>query len=102
MTSVLKNVYIDNLADIFNKYNNKYHDTIKMKPVDVKSSTYIVYLIENDEKNIKFKVDVYIGILKCKKVYEKGYTPNWSEEVFMIKKDKNTVPWAYVNSDLNG
>ena len=41
MTSISKNVYIDKLDDIVNKYNNTYHSTIKMKPVDVKSSTYI-------------------------------------------------------------
>ena len=54
MTSVSKNVYINNLADIVNKYNNTYHSTIKMMPVDVKSSSYIDFNKENNKKNPKF------------------------------------------------
>ena len=71
MTSISKNVYIDKLDE----YNNTYHTTVKMKPIDVKDNTYI---------------------------FAKGYTPNWAEEVFVIKKVKNTVPWTYVTNDLNG
>ena len=41
-------------------------------------------------------------LVKCKKMFAKGYAPNWSEEVFLIRRVKNTVPWAYVNNDLNG
>ena len=41
MTSVSKNSYVDELDDIINKYNNTYHGTIKMKPIDVKDNTYI-------------------------------------------------------------
>ena len=66
MTSISKNVYIDKLDDIVNKYSNTYNGTIEMKPVDVKSNV-----------------------------------PNWSEEVFMIKKVKNTVLWTYVINNLN-
>ena len=54
MTS--KNAYIDKLNDIFNKYNNTYHNTIKMKPVDVKSSTYIDSSKEINDKDPKFKI----------------------------------------------
>ena len=57
MTSVSKNVYIDNLDDIVNEYNNAYHSTIKMKPVDVKSNTYINSSIEINTKDPKFKID---------------------------------------------
>ena len=53
MTSVSKNVYIDKLDDIVNQYNNTYHSTIKMKPVDVKSSTHIYF---NKEKKIMKKI----------------------------------------------
>ena len=35
-------------------------------------------------------------------VFAKGYTPNWSEQVFVIKEVKNTEPWTYIFSDLNG
>ena len=72
-------MYIDKLDDIVNEYNNTYHTTIKINPIDVK---------EINNKGPKFKV--------------KGYTPNWSEETFVIKKVKNTVPWTYVINDLNG
>ena len=101
-TSISKNVYIDKLDDIVNKYNNTYHSTIKMKPVDVKSSTYIDSSKEINDKDPKFKIGDIVRISKYKNIFAKGYDPNWSEEVFVIKKVKNTVPWTYVISDLKG
>ena len=100
-TSVSKNVYIDKLNDIVNEYNNTYHRTIKMKPVDVKDNIYIDFEKEVDDKDPKFKVGDHVRISKYKNIFAKGYTPNWSEEVFVIKKVKNTVPWTYVINDLN-
>ena len=102
MTSITKNVYIDKLDDIVNKYNNTYHNTIKMKPVDVKSSLYIDSSKEINDKDPKFKIGDIVRISKYKNIFAKGYVPNWSEEVFVIKKVKNTVPWTYVISDLKG
>ena len=102
MTSISKNVYIDKLGDIVNEYNNTYHRTIKIKPIDVKNTTYINIGKEVNDKNPKFKVGHHIRISKYKNIFAKGYTPNWSEEVFMIKEVKNTVPWTYVINDLNG
>ena len=102
MTSTLKNVYIDKLDDIVNKYNHAYHRTIKMKPVDVKDDTYINIGKEVNDKYRKFKVGDYVRISKYKNIFAKGYTPNWSEETFVIKKNKNTFPWTYVINDLNG
>ena len=84
MTSISKNVYIDKLDDIVNKYNNAYHTTSKMKPVDVKDNTYIDPSKEVNDKNPKFKIGDRVRILKYKKIFAKGYTPNWSEEVFVI------------------
>ena len=101
MTSVSKNVYIDKLDDIANEYN-KYHRTIKMKPIDVKNHTCINIGKEVNDKDPKFKVGDHVRIYKCKSIFAKGYTPNWSEEIFVIKEIKNTVPWAYVVNDLNG
>ena len=101
MTSISKNVYIDKLDDIVNKYNNTYHSTIKMKPVDVKSNTYIDYSKEINNKDPKFKIGDIVRISKYKNIFAKGPTPNWSEEVFVIKKVKNMVPWTYVINDLN-
>ena len=102
MTSISKNVYIDKLGDIVNEYNNAYHTTIIMRPIDVKDNTYINTDKETNDNDHKFKVDDRVRISKYKNIFAKGYTPNWSEEVFVIKKVKNTVPWTYVINDLNG
>ena len=101
MTSISKNVYIDKLDDIVNKYNNTYHSTIKMKPVDVKSNTYIDSSKEINDKDPKFKIGDIVRISKYKNIFTKGYIPNWSEEIFVIKK-KNIVPWTCLISDLKG
>ena len=102
MTSISKNVYIDKLDDIVNEYNNTKHITTKMKPIDVKDNTYIDFGKEVNDSDPKFKVGDHVKISKYKNIFSKGYTPNWSEEVFVIKKIKNTVPWTYVIDDLNG
>ena len=102
MTSISKNVYIDKLNAIVNKYNNTYHTTIKMKLIDVKDNTYINTNKEINYKDPKFKVGDYVRISKYKNIFAKGYMPNWSEEVFVVDKIKNTVPWTYVINDLNG
>ena len=101
MTSISKNVYIDKLDDIVKKYNT-YHKSIKIKPVDVKDNTYIDFKKEVNDKNPKFKVGDHVRISKYKNTFAKGYMPNWSEEILIIKKIKNTVPWIYVINDLNG
>ena len=102
MTSISKNVYIDKLVDIGKKYNNTYHKSIKMKPFDIKDNTYIGFKKEVNDKNPKFKVGDHVRIAKYKNIFAKGYMPNWSEEIFIIKKIKNTVPWTYVLNDLSG
>ena len=102
MTSVSKNVYIDKLDDTVDEYNNTYHGKIKIKPVDVKDDTYINFEKEVNDKNLKFKVGDHVRISKYEDIFAKGYTPNWSEEVFVISKIKNTIPWTYVINDLNG
>ena len=84
MTSVSKNVYLDKFNDIVNDYNNTYHRTIKMKLVDVKDKTYIDFGKEVNDKDPKFKVSDHVRIPKYKNSFAKGYTPNWSEEVFVI------------------
>ena len=57
---------------------------------------------EINDKDPKFKISDVVRISKCKNIFAKGYIPNWSEEIFLIKKFKNTVSWTYVFSDLNG
>ena len=101
MTALSKNVYFDVLDDIVNKYNNTVHRTIKMKPIDVTSDSYAEYNEDSNKKDPKFKVGDHARISKYKNIFAKGYTQNWSE-VFVVSKIKNTVPWTYVISDLNG
>ena len=86
MTSISKNVDIDKLDDIVDEYNNTYHTTIKMKPIDVKDNTYINTSKEINNEDLKFKVGDHVRISKYKNIFAKGYMPNWSEEVFVIKK----------------
>ena len=102
MTSASKNVYIDKLDDIVDEYNNTYHRKIKMKPVDVKDNTYFVFKEIFNDKDPKFKVLDHARISKYKNIFGKGYTPNCSEEVFVTIKVKNTVPWTYLITYLNG
>ena len=69
MNSISKNVYIDKLDYIANKYNNTYHRTIKMKPADVKDNTYIDFGKENNNKDPKFKIGDYVRMLKYKNIF---------------------------------
>ena len=95
-------MYINKLDDIVGEYNNTYDRTIKIKPVDVKDDTYIDFKRGVNDRYPKFKVGDHVRISKHKNIFAKEYTPNWSEEVFVSSKIKNTVPWAYVINDLNG
>ena len=101
MAAISKHVGFDVLDDIVNKYNNYYHRTVKMKPIDVTDDSYAEYNENFNKKDPKFKVGDNVRISKYKNIFAKGYTPNWSEEVFIINKIKNTVPWTYAISDLN-
>ena len=88
LTSISKNMHIDKLDDIINEYNNKYHRTIKIKPVDVEDNTYIDSMELHPIKDPKFKVGDHLRISKYRNMFTKGYKLNWSEEVFIIKKLK--------------
>ena len=100
MAAVSKNVHFDVLDNTVNKYNNTVHRTIKLKPIDVTSDFYGEY--NEDWKRSEIKVGHHVRILKYKNIFLKGYTQNWSEEVFIISKIINTVPWTYATSVLNG
>ena len=76
MTSISKNVYIDKLDDIVNEYNNTYHRTIKVKPIEVKNNTYINIGKELNDNDNKFKVGDHVRISKYKNIFAKGYNPN--------------------------
>ena len=92
----------DVLDDIVSKYNNTVHRTIKTKPINVTDDYYAEYNENPNEKDPKFKVGDNFRTSKYKNIFAKGYTPNWSEEVFVVNKIKNTVPWTYVINDLIG
>ena len=95
-------MHIDKLDDIVNEYNNTYHRTIKMNPIGVKNNTYINIDKKVNDKYPKFKVGDQIKTSKYKSIFAKGYTPNCTEEVFVIKEIKNIVPSTDVINDLNG
>ena len=92
MTGISKNVYCDVLDDIVNKYNNAVHRTIKMKPIHLTSDSQAEYNEDFNKKDPKFKVGDNVRISKYKNIFAKGYTPNWSEEIFFVSKIKNTGP----------
>ena len=102
MTAVSKNMYYDVLDDIVKKHNNTWHSTIKMKPKDVGDNNLTEYVEESNKKDPKFKVGDRVRISKYKNVFAKGYMRNWSEEVFVVNKIKNTVLLTYEINDLNG
>ena len=102
MTAISKNVYVDVLDDIVNKYNNMVHKTIKMKPIDITDDYFAEYNEKSNKKYPKFKVGNHVRISKYKNIFAKGYAPNWSEKVFVINKINNTVSWTFSISDLNG
>ena len=72
-----------------------------MKATDVTDDSFPEYNEESNKRNPKFKVGDHVRISKYKNIFAKGYAPNWSEEIFVIKKVKNTVPWTYVINDHN-
>ena len=96
MTAISKNVYFDIVDDIVDEYNNTYHKAIKMKPVDIgndyfaESKGFPEYNEKSNEEDPKFKVGDHIRMSKFKNVFAKGYTPNWSEEIFIVKKNKKS------------
>ena len=102
MTTVGKNVYFNVLDDIVDKYNNSFHSSIKMKPKDITDDSFVEYNEEFNKKSPKFKIGDHVRISKYKSIFAKGYTPTWSDEIFVVKNVKNSVPWSYEISDLNG
>ena len=110
MMATGKNAYYDVLDDIVNEYNNTKHSTIKMKPIDVRDDTTKssaiarnkrVYIDEYNEKDSRFKVGDRVRISKFKNIFAKGYTPNWSKEIFIVNKIYDTVLYTYNLKDLN-
>ena len=85
------------------KYNKTFHKAIKIKPTDVKRDSHPDQNVDSNEEYLEFKIGDHVRLLRYKNIFAKEYTPNWSEKVFIINKiKKETVPWTYVISDLNG
>ena len=101
MTATGKNVYYDVLDDVVNKYNNTKHSAIKIKPIDVKDNNKTVYIDEHNEKDSRFTVGDRVRISKFKNIFTKGYTPNWSKEIYIVYKLNDTLPYMYNLKDLN-
>ena len=119
MTATGKNVYYDVLDDAVNEYNNTKHNTIKLKPKDVKNDTVelsslerttkssaiarnnIAYTNKHNEKSARYNVGDRVRISKFKNIFAKGYTPNWSREIFIVNKISDTVPYTYNLKDLD-
>ena len=101
MTATGKNVYYDVLDDVVNEYNNTKHNTIKIKPKDVKNDNKRVYIDEHNKKRARCNVGDRVRISKFKNIFAKGYTPNWSREIFIINEINDTVPYTYNLKDLN-
>ena len=95
-----KNINYDVLDDVVNKYDNTKHNTIKMKPIDVKNNKR-VYIDEHNEKGSKFKVGDRVRISRYKNIFAKGYAPNWSNKIFLVNKINDTVQYTYNLKDLN-
>ena len=102
MTATGKNVYYDLLDDVVNEYNNTKHNTIKMKLKDVKYDNKRVFIDEHNKKSARYNVGDRVRISKFKNIFAKGYTPNWSREIFIVNKINDTVPYTYNLKDLNG
>src|SRR6266496_6652036 len=101
-------VWINMLDKLMNDYNNKYHNTIEMTPTEASKKENEVEVLNNQEfvertvDKHKFKVGDRVRISRIKGLFEKGYLPNWSEEVFEIVEGKNTNPYTYILKDSQG
>ena len=101
MTSIDKNVYYNVLDDVDNEYNNTKHNTIKLKPKDIKNDNNRVYIDEHNKESARYNVGDRVRISKFKNIFAKGYTPNWSREIFIVNKINDTVRYTYNLKDLN-
>ena len=91
MTVVSKHLYIDKLDEIVHKYNNIYHGTIRMKPLDVKPGMYIDYGVKHNDKDPKYKVGDHVRISKYKNIFATAYQIGLRKS-FWSKKGKILYP----------
>ena len=86
---------------LVDQYNNTYHHSINKKPINADYSA-LTEKIETNSKAPKFKVNDRVRITKYKNIFSKGYTENWSREIFIIVSVLKIDPWTYKIKDLNG
>ena len=100
-------IWIKDLNKLVKEYNNSYHRAIKMKPVDAskKLNENIVrknYNFEITDKKRKFSIGYKVRVSLLKTTFEKGYTSNWSEQIYVIDDIKTSNVHYYYLKDLNG
>ena len=100
MTANDSKSYLSYLNKLVDQYNNIYHHSINKKPINADYSA-LTEKIETNSKAPKFKVNDKLRITKYKNIFSKGYTENWSREVFIIDSVLKTNPWTYEIKDLN-
>ena len=100
MTANDSKSYVSYLNKLVDQYNNTYHHSINKKPINVDYSASTEN-IEINPKASKFKVNDRVRITKYKNIFSKGYTENWSREIFIIDSVLKTNPWTYKIKDLN-
>ena len=101
MTATGKNVCYDVLDDVVNEYNNTKHNTIKMKPKDVRNDNKSVNIDEHNEESARYNLGDRVRISNFKNIFAKGYTPDWSREIFIVNKINDAVPYTCNLKDLN-
>ena len=94
MRAVTKKAYFDVLDD------KTYHSSIKMNPIDVKCNSYAEYNVDSDSKGAKFKISDHVRFSKYESIFVKRCASNWSKEVLIISKIKNTVPRNQIKKNL--
>ena len=108
--TVLSNTqYLSILPKILEQYNNTKHSSVKMTPVEAskkKNESTVYFNLYGDMEQLsskpKFKVGDKVRISKyMRKIFDKGYTPNWTEEIFLVDKIQSTNPITYMLKDLN-
>jgi len=102
--------YIDILDEFVNRYNNTVHSSIKMTPTEANKRENETQVWRNlygdysppERKAPKFSIDDKVRITEKKSIFEKGYTPCWTEEIFVVSEVSYTDSITYKLKDLNG
>ena len=100
MTTNKSKSYLSYMNKLIDQYNNTYHHSNNKKPINADYSA-LTEKIATNSKPPNFKVNTRVRITKYRNIFSKGYTENWSREIFIINSVLKTNPWTYKNKDLN-